>query len=447
MSYVAGRVAIVPKGAFSESTQYDRLDMVAYESNAYVAKTKPPVGTLPTNTQYWALSVDMASKADADDVNSIDSRLGVAELRIRELQELIPLPPISTTPSEYQKLNKYRDCPISIVNSSHNCRSIITNTQMGLIFVAGSDGQYATTSRGEDWSVYSLPMSDDDSFSAFVNASNRTYLLTRNGELYSCTGSSVAHYWTHIAPYNEGAKILSLCYNPSDRYYYVQEMTQENGHYNIHIMKASQVNTRYSLTATEVAYLGYESPFEMTACSLFVNGLYVFSINDIQNNQRIIIMDDEFNSLDSFYPTHTVDWLQEIPNNTGNSFISIQNQGISIYTYNEDSHETSERIVISDESAIRLSKVEFCRDYAYFCMNGNIYHTDLAMTETPTIAFPKTMVSNGFSIIGRVASSNRLFTISYQGQSYMLVTNGCDYVLRVYDDSFLGAYEWVKVVN
>lgn len=50
----AGRVAIVPKGDYSSSVTYKRLDLVRYNDKAYVAK-KASTGVLPTNTDYWML--------------------------------------------------------------------------------------------------------------------------------------------------------------------------------------------------------------------------------------------------------------------------------------------------------------------------------------------------------------------------------------------------------
>lgn len=50
----AGRVAIVPKGDYSSSTAYNRLDLVRYNEKAYVAKMAN-TGILPTNTEYWML--------------------------------------------------------------------------------------------------------------------------------------------------------------------------------------------------------------------------------------------------------------------------------------------------------------------------------------------------------------------------------------------------------
>lgn len=52
---IAGRVAIVPQGDFDINTSYQRLDMVYYNGNSYVAK-KDVSGITPQNTEYWMKS-------------------------------------------------------------------------------------------------------------------------------------------------------------------------------------------------------------------------------------------------------------------------------------------------------------------------------------------------------------------------------------------------------
>lgn len=53
---VAGRVGMVYKGAYSDSKSYSRLDAVSYKNSIYVAK-KDSTGILPTNEEYWFLSI------------------------------------------------------------------------------------------------------------------------------------------------------------------------------------------------------------------------------------------------------------------------------------------------------------------------------------------------------------------------------------------------------
>jgi len=55
-----GKVATTPKGEYSGSTKYLKLDVVLYNGSSYVC-LKESTGNLPTDTEYWQL---MASKGD-----------------------------------------------------------------------------------------------------------------------------------------------------------------------------------------------------------------------------------------------------------------------------------------------------------------------------------------------------------------------------------------------
>ena len=58
----AGRILIMPKGAFNPSTVYEQLDLVSHNGKAWLAK-KSSVGIEPRedNTEYWHdfLGIDM----------------------------------------------------------------------------------------------------------------------------------------------------------------------------------------------------------------------------------------------------------------------------------------------------------------------------------------------------------------------------------------------------
>lgn len=59
---VAGRVAIVPKGDYTPNKAYKRLDCVVYNGlTMYIAKKDVPVGTLPTDENYWMKSISTNS--------------------------------------------------------------------------------------------------------------------------------------------------------------------------------------------------------------------------------------------------------------------------------------------------------------------------------------------------------------------------------------------------
>jgi hypothetical protein len=53
MAIEYGTIAIVPKGEYESGTQYEVANLVTRDGSSFLAHTKPPVGTLPTNTAYW----------------------------------------------------------------------------------------------------------------------------------------------------------------------------------------------------------------------------------------------------------------------------------------------------------------------------------------------------------------------------------------------------------
>lgn len=56
-----GRIAIIPRGNFKGDVQYDVGDVVSYEGSSYLAHSKPPLATLPTDTKYWQVSAQGAA--------------------------------------------------------------------------------------------------------------------------------------------------------------------------------------------------------------------------------------------------------------------------------------------------------------------------------------------------------------------------------------------------
>lgn len=62
MAVDSGKVALNPRGAYSSTATYERLDVVTYQSNTYVA-LQTTLGNLPTDTSSWMplVKVDNAS--------------------------------------------------------------------------------------------------------------------------------------------------------------------------------------------------------------------------------------------------------------------------------------------------------------------------------------------------------------------------------------------------
>lgn len=66
MAVAYGTIAIVPKGPWNAGTEYNVGNLVELDGSSYVAKAKPPAGTLPTDTNYWQVSATGTSKATAN---------------------------------------------------------------------------------------------------------------------------------------------------------------------------------------------------------------------------------------------------------------------------------------------------------------------------------------------------------------------------------------------
>lgn len=63
----AGRVAMVPKGEWSASTAYVRLDVVSYHGSSYVCKQDGTGQTPDTATNYWQLLSLKGEKGEKGD--------------------------------------------------------------------------------------------------------------------------------------------------------------------------------------------------------------------------------------------------------------------------------------------------------------------------------------------------------------------------------------------
>lgn len=61
-----GTVAIVPKGEWNNGIQYKVGNLVSYNGSSYVARIQPPIGTLPTDTNYWQISAQGGGAASED---------------------------------------------------------------------------------------------------------------------------------------------------------------------------------------------------------------------------------------------------------------------------------------------------------------------------------------------------------------------------------------------
>lgn len=60
---ILGKVALTPKGEFSELTEYQVLDIITYQGSSYVC-LQTTKGNLPTNDTYWQLVAEKGDKGE-----------------------------------------------------------------------------------------------------------------------------------------------------------------------------------------------------------------------------------------------------------------------------------------------------------------------------------------------------------------------------------------------
>lgn len=68
---IYGTIGMLPVEEFDPDKQYDILNLVSFDGSSYVVHTKPPVGTLPDNLDYWQVSALGTSKATANSVGTV----------------------------------------------------------------------------------------------------------------------------------------------------------------------------------------------------------------------------------------------------------------------------------------------------------------------------------------------------------------------------------------
>ncbi|SEU08011.1 hypothetical protein SAMN05443270_2993 [Lacrimispora sphenoides] len=61
-----GTIAIIPDGEWVDTKQYKVGRVVSYNGSSYLVHTLPPIGTLPTNTNYYQLSAQGGGVATED---------------------------------------------------------------------------------------------------------------------------------------------------------------------------------------------------------------------------------------------------------------------------------------------------------------------------------------------------------------------------------------------
>ena len=116
-----GKVGMVTKGTWSNSTTYEVLDTVTYNGTLYVAKQAVPAGTLPTNTTYWQNAVDVQGSMFCYSVNVVITTANTNE------NFYFALPAgVDNTYSVFASFG----LPVSNAGYSARLFSVITNNQL-----------------------------------------------------------------------------------------------------------------------------------------------------------------------------------------------------------------------------------------------------------------------------------------------------------------------------
>ncbi len=68
---IYGTIGMLPSEEYNPNKQYEILNLVSHDGSSYVVHTKPPIGTLPTNLDYWQVSALGTSKATANSVGTV----------------------------------------------------------------------------------------------------------------------------------------------------------------------------------------------------------------------------------------------------------------------------------------------------------------------------------------------------------------------------------------
>lgn len=98
---VAGRVAIVPKGEYSATETYKRLDMVRYEKNTYVARVgNTGAVPYPEDTVTWMMVLEN-SGGSADKIDYDNTISGLTAVDVQDaIDQLAKITEIAKAPTE-----------------------------------------------------------------------------------------------------------------------------------------------------------------------------------------------------------------------------------------------------------------------------------------------------------------------------------------------------------
>lgn len=146
---IAGRVAIVPKDAYDSTVAYQKLDLVRYNHNVYIAK-KSSTGILPTDEEYWMLAIENVTQEQYEAIVNGTTAVGNAlqlggksasEYLTKDGGEIdgnLSLVSAGETYRIFKLKNANREIHIRITNTG--IFQILDNTNTKMLFDSSTDG-------------------------------------------------------------------------------------------------------------------------------------------------------------------------------------------------------------------------------------------------------------------------------------------------------------------
>lgn len=186
----AGRVAIVPKGDYSSTVAYKRLDLVRYENDLYIAK-KANTGVSPTDTTTWMICMENVTQTQYDALINGTTKAGDA-LKLNGLTEaevgesgarnLVPYPFYQTTKTVNNITFTDNGDGTITVNGTATATATFHATN-NLILKAGT----YTFSGGVDggaWATYHIRLNEGEtSFCNLYDSASKTFTLTKDTQV------------------------------------------------------------------------------------------------------------------------------------------------------------------------------------------------------------------------------------------------------------------------
>lgn len=199
---IAGRVAIVPKGDWEATVNYDKLDLVRYGEKWYLAR-KPSLNIEPTEGEYWYLAMQNGE----DGTDGKDGSDGADGISVKSV--------VQTTTSTADGGVNVITCTLS---DGSKTTFQVKNGSKGTTGATGATGATGSTGqRGSRWNTGTAITGTSTTAKVFSGTGitdalvNDMYLNTSTGYVYKCTvaGNASTAKWAYAGSIKGAAGSLA----------------------------------------------------------------------------------------------------------------------------------------------------------------------------------------------------------------------------------------------